>query len=464
MATETPLIGVASTGSGSGKTLVTLALLEYYGSMTDVQPFKVGPDFIDPKYHEVLSDRPSLTVDQYLMPEDVLKPFLRRSLSGAGIGVVEGVMGLYDGKSGRPGSYSTAQFFRRYGIPYLLVVDASGKSHSLAAEVEGFLRHDPRLDCKGLVLVNVAGNRHERMLRRAVNETLSVPIVAGLHRDDAFSLPSRHLGLDTSDLDRTVRVLRERIKSHVVPQFKENGDYLPEPCKTGSGSDVPEPVFSKDKRAGLTVGVAYDKAFSFYYDYNLRLLKRGGARLVPVSPLNDTALPDELNGLYLGGGYPEAYAGRLESNRSFRRDLRNRLRGGLPCLAECGGFMYLGNQLQDTGEEWHEMTGWIPARFKMNPDHQALGYVSGEARENEFLSVDGELRGHEFHYASADLGTDAPYFYTLNRGKGVREGRDGLIRGRTLAGFVHWHWASCRNFPRSFLEVCSSHRSALKVD
>lgn len=455
------MLGVASTHSGAGKTVVTLGLLKYYDRVTSVQPFKVGPDFIDPLFHETTVDRPSINLDRFFMGEDDLRALLNEHLQGSGIGIVEGVMGLYDGRSGEPGSYSTAEVFRLLEIPYVLVVDGSGKSHSVAAEVKGFNDFDESLDCIGVILTKVAGERHETMLREALESSTELPVLGTVSRDDEFELDSRHLGLDTSKLKDAQEIFEAVSPDKFFNGIDDDTNVLPGP--TDPNGTAPESVFRPSEAKRTKIGIAYDDAFHFYYDYNLRILRNRRAKLVQVSPLEDKSLPEDLDALYIGGGYPENHGRRLSSNESFLADLRSQLRDGLVCLAECGGLIYLGESLEDRQENHWEMTGWLPIDVTMESTFQALGYVQGRPSADHSLVAGEALRGHEFHYASAEVSGDLSYGYELNSGNGLNHGKDGLIKKNTLASFTHWHWGSNEKYVDNVTEFLVEKRRGVAL-
>ncbi|MFB6344733.1 MAG: cobyrinate a,c-diamide synthase [bacterium] len=450
------LLGIAGTRSGSGKTLITLGFIRALRKKgLTVQPFKVGPDFIDPLYHEDVADRPSVNLDQFCMDDGVLNRTVDNYIGSADVGIIEGVMGLYDGKSGQPGLYSTAELYRSLEVPYVLVVNAAGQSHSIAATIEGFINHDDRLDCAGVVLTQVSSDRHEEMLCQSIEDSLSTPVLGSIRSRDSLSLPSRHLGLDTAFLFDDSECLSGTVDDEITADLTLPG-FLPDVSEENGSL---ESVFKTERQPEVTIGVAWDDAFHFYYDCNLRLLKDAGAELVQVSPLADRTLPERLDGLYLGGGYPEQFADRLASNRCFLEDLKRRLREGLPAMAECGGFMYLSREITDRSGDTYSMAGWFDATIRQRSTFQSLGYISGSTTESHpFLESGLLLKGHEFHYSNCVIQGDFTPAIDLREGDGLGDGSSGIVRDNTIGSYGHWHFAATPELANQFVDVCSTRR------
>lgn len=450
--TSRSLLGIAGTESGSGKTLVTMGFIRAFRNRElDVQPFKVGPDFIDPLYHEAMANRPSVNLDRFFMPEATVRETLEEYLGGADLGLVEGVMGLYDGKSGEPGRYSTAELFRELDVPYVLVVNAAGQSHSIAAKIKGFVDYDDRLECLGVVLTRVASDRHDRMLKRAIDGALDLPVLGSLRDRESLRVPSRHLGLDTAFLfDDEEDGLKTSVDESLASELSLPDGFDERDSET---EDAPGSVYGPPADPEAVIGVARDDAFHFYYDYNLRLLREAGARLIPVSPLRDKTLPDRLDGLYIGGGYPEQFAEDLLANRTFIDDLRRRLESGLVTMAECGGLMYLSRQLVDRSGNEHEMVGWFDLTVHQENSFGALGYVEGTSTEGHpFLPPGVTVKGHEFHYSrGSNFGGVVPAVQ-LEEGTGLRgEGTAGMVKKNTVGSYVHWHFGAARRLADGFV-------------
>jgi len=437
-----PSFLIAGTHSGVGKTTVTLGLMAALRARgLSVQPFKVGPDFIDPSHHSAVCGRPSRNLDPFMMGEDGVRRCFSSAVAGADVAVVEGVMGLFDGMDGGDVS-SSAQVARILGLPVLLVVDVHGMSRSAAAIEKGFAGYDPSVRLAGTILNRVGSERHLSMLKSC----LSLPIYAALPREKEMEMKSRHLGLVMGfEREHDVNALAAWVEKHAAidEMLKLAGPI----CADGPTGD------QKALEGYADIGVACDEAFCFYYYENLRELERMGARLVYFSPLRDD-LPD-VGGLYIGGGYPELYAERLQSARA-RRQIRRASEDGMPIYGECGGLMYLGEALEDEMGR-HEMVGALPGTTIMGRRLEALGYAAAETVLDCPLTRMGRsIRGHEFHYSHFECDRDARLAYRLQRGKGIRDGRDGLVEHNTLGGYLHAHFYSVSI--ERFIENCSRYR------
>ena len=420
-----PAVLIAGTHSGSGKTTVALALMAALRRRSlAVQPFKVGPDFIDPSHHTAVCGRPSRNLDTFMMGQEGVRRSFQSAIRGASAAVVEGVMGLYDGM-GATERGSTAEVAKVLGIPVLLVLNVHGMSRSAAAMELGYCSFDPWVKMAGTILNQVGSERHLSMLK----SSLKLPIFGALPRKRELETKSRHLGLVMGferehDLDALALLAEEHLDLDGILQLGVEPRSEQEPKE-----------FLREK---VRIGVAQDEAFCFYYYDNLVMLQRRGAELVPFSPLHDD-LP-EVDGLYLGGGYPELHAQQLEKGRA-REQIKRASQDGMPIYGECGGLMYLGQELI-CGDESYQMVGALPATTHMTKSIQGLGYVEGEVvRENPVVEM-GKICGHEFHYSRMDVERDARFVYRLGRGKGISEGFDGLLEHSTLGGYLHAHFCT----------------------
>ncbi|MGV8175984.1 MAG: cobyrinate a,c-diamide synthase [Methanothrix sp.] len=438
-----PAFLIAGTHSGAGKTTVTLGLMAALRARgLVVQPFKVGPDFIDPTHHTAICGRPSRNLDPFMMGEDGVRRSFAAALQGADVAVVEGVMGLFDGMDGGDMS-STAQVARILDIPVLLVINVHGMSRSAAAMEKGFAEFDPRLRLAGTILNRVGSARHLDMLKSC----LTKPILAALPRQKEMEMKSRHLGL-------VMGFEEEHDIAALAAWLEENAeiDSILRLC-------APVPAVSEETPARpsrgsyVRVGVAYDEAFCFYYYDNLRELERCGAELIYFSPLRDN-LPD-VDGLYIGGGYPELHAPALEAGPA-RRQIREASADGMPIYGECGGLMYLGGRLENEGCTY-QMVGALPGSTVMTKKLVALGYARAEAvGENPLAGIGESILGHEFHYSRFDAEGDSRFAYRMSRGRGIQDGKDGLVEHNTLAGYLHAHFFSIS--PERFIKGCERYR------
>ena len=447
-------IVIAGTTSGSGKTTVTLALmaaLRRKGLV--VQPFKVGPDFIDPGHHALAAGRLSHNLDGWMCGRGSVQDTFARHAWDADIAVVEGVMGLYDGFSPVSEQGSTAEAAKWLKLPVLLVADARSMARSAAALVKGYAEFDPFLSLAGVAFNRVGSDSHARVLTEAMTLIPGVPLAGVLRRRDDLAMPSRHLGLVTAceappapgTLDRLADWIEQGLDlNRLVAGLPHLAIYPPD------DPDLPEP------RANI--GVAWDKAFCFYYEENLRLLRESGARLVFFSPLADQALPAGLHGLYLGGGYPEAHARGLAQNTAMRRDIRDFCRSGRPVLAECGGFMYLMDSLIGEHGQNFPMAGVFPFTAALNERFAALGYREVRLARDCALGAAGSLaRGHEFHYSSIpDEAYARAGLYAASDRNGPLARPEGFAEAGVVASYIHLHFGSNPALARSFVDSCAS--------
>ena len=424
---DIPRIVIGAATSGAGKTTIATGLMAALVARgLVVQPFKVGPDFIDPTHHTRCCGRACRNLDPFMMGEDGVRETFIRACQGADIAVIEGVMGLYDGVGGETSFGSTAHVARLLDAPVLLAVDAKGASRTVHAIVRGMIDYDPTIRIGGVVF-NLIGSPRHRDLIEAGREH---PVLGWITRDEGLVIPSRHLGLSLAhELEATEafgRVMETHMDLEGVLALARSGPPLPAHQETRSESER------------ITLGVAHDPAFCFYYADNLDRLRAQGARLVFFSPMTDP-LP-EVDALYLGGGYPELHAGELASAPARAAIARA---GGdeLPIWGECGGLAYLGRTL-DTGEETYAMCGVLPAETRMTRGIRGLGYVEGTCTAGPFSGLHGlPVRGHEFHYSTCAPDADARYALRLARGRGLGEGQDGLYEHATLAGYTHAYFS-----------------------
>lgn len=436
-------IVVAGASSGSGKTSVACAVSAGLARRGySVQPFKVGPDYIDPGHLRAACGRDALNLDAWLMgEEELLRAFSSRPADAA---VIEGVMGYYDGASGRGDLASTYHVASLLEACVVLVLDASGAARSLAATATGFARFRADSRVRGVVLNRVKSARHERMCREALEEA-GVEVLGAVPHDPAASLPSRHLGLvPARESEAVARKVRESARA--ASEFIDL-DRMLELARAPPPEPAPEPPPAP---AGCTVAVALDASFNFYYPANLEELRRCGARTVFFSPLSDSRVPD-CDGLYIGGGFPEVMAARLSENASMLSSVKKTVQGGAPSYAECGGLMYLARSIRE--EKRHAMAGAIDAESRMT-GKLTLNYTEGRVvRDCAVSAPPARFRGHEFHYSRTDAGPDARMAYELSTGRGIRDGRDGIVQDGLLASYGHLYFGG-GGFAAAFVEKC----------
>lgn len=453
--TNLPRIIVAGTHSGAGKTSVTLALLSALTKAGQKpQAYKVGPDYIDPSYHTAITGRPSRNLDVWMMGRESVKSSFSKAMQGAGIGVIEGVMGLFDGL-GTSETSSTAEMAKLLGAPVLLVIDGHGLSRSAAAMALGYRRFDPKLRISGVILSKVSGERHARLLSESIESQAKIPVLGFLPNDPAIRVPERHLGLTTASEHGQLKELQERLGAHAARHFRLD-DILRLARKAPTIKWPRMPEEPDTSVHDCRIGVARDAAFSFYYQDNLDLLERSGAELIYFSPLQDRALP-EVSGLYFGGGFPEVHAAALNENGILRRCLHSRIAAGMPVYAECGGLMYLSQAICDKqGREW-DMVGAIPGKTVMTERLQNFGYGEATALRRNILAEPGEsIRGHEFHYSRRNedpRAEDAAYEITKAR---TAESRlEGYASGNVVASYHHVHFSSKPVWVRRFVAAAA---------
>ncbi len=440
----TPRIVVAGTHSGAGKTTVASGLMAALaGRGLRVAPFKVGPDFIDPSYHALATGRPGRNLDAFLSGPDLVGPLFAHGARGADVAVIEGVMGLFDGRGGGELA-STAHVAKLLGAPVVLVVDGSAMSRSAAAMVHGYATFDPDLNVAGVVLNRVGSATHEGMLREAL-APLGVPVLGVLRRDAAISTPDRHLGLVPAAERRREAGRSIDALGAVVSRSLDLDAAMRLASSAGSLSAGPwSPEAPEEGRTpGVRVAVAAGPSFSFLYEENVELMKGAGAEVIPFDPTSDEALPDGTDALYLGGGFPETYADALSANEPMREGVARFAGDGRPVVAECGGLLYLSREL-----DGRPMCGVLGASARMT-DRLTLGYREARASlDSPLAEKDAAVRGHEFHYSAVEPGVgERPAWDLAGRGP------EGFVSGGVHASYLHTHWAATPRLPRRLLRA-----------
>jgi len=423
-----PRVVVAGASSGVGKTSISCAII--YGLKRrgySVQPFKVGPDYIDPSHLSAISKRPARNLDSWLMSyADLGASFVAGSTED--VSVIEGVMGYYDGVSGKSSTASTFDVASKIKAPVILVLDASKAARSIAAAALGFVKFHKNSRIVGIILNRIGSSRHERFCRDAM-APLKIPIVGAIPRDDSIAMPSRHLGLVPAAEDKTDSIISASKKMAESLDF----DKIISICKTAA--PLRDAVRKKQASVRATIAVALDASFNFYYQENLDELRRSGAQLEFFSPLSDKEIP-RCDGIYIGGGFPEVQGEMLAKNRAMIRSIKKATEGGMPTYAECGGLMYLTRTIRY--KKRHKMVGLFDADTTMT-GKRTLGYVSAEAIRDSIVSkAKAGIRAHEFHYSMLEsVPADAKFAYRIKTGQGIGQKRDGLIQYETLASYCH---------------------------
>lgn len=450
---------VAGTASGVGKTTTALALMAAYRELGKVvQPFKCGPDFLDAGHHTAICGRACRNLDTWMMSRDANRALFASACRGADVAIVEGMMGLYDGAAGGTEEGSAAELAKLLQLPVVLVLDAAKSARSIAAVVKGFESFDPALRFAGIILNGVSSDRHYRMLEAAIRLVTTTPLLGRIPKDPALKIPERHLGLltaeeETSSPERAAR-LAEVARTYLDLKPLMALAQLPE---QKSNDEAARPL-----RAARSVrlGVARDKAFSFYYEDNLDLLREHGAEIIPFSPLHDEALPPNLDGLYLGGGYPELHAETLSANSLLRTAVREFAESGKPVYAECGGMMYLGQSLTALDDRSFPMAGVLPLAFEMTAKLVQFGYVDVELIENCLLGEKGKtVRGHSFHHSRVQIQSTMPLAYCVRYSLSGKSEQEGFIYKNVLASYIHLPFRTNATLVPSLVEALHRNRA-----
>ncbi|MFF1461119.1 cobyrinate a,c-diamide synthase [Streptomyces sp. NPDC058330] len=442
-----PRLVIAAPASNSGKTTVATGLMAAFaGRGLAVSPHKVGPDYIDPGYHALATGRPGRNLDAYMCGPELVAPLFGHGVAGCDLAVVEGVMGLYDGASGQGELASTAQVSKLLRAPVVLVVDASSQSRSVAALVHGFASWDPEVRIGGVILNKVGSDRHEALLREALEET-GLPVLGALRRAPQVATPSRHLGLvpvaeRQADAVGAVAAMAERVRAgcdlEALLALARTAPALP--------GAVWEPERQPVEGARPVVAVAGGAAFTFAYAEHAELLTAAGAEVAVFDPLRDEKLPADTAGLVIGGGFPEVYAPELSANEPLRRAVTELAAAGAPVAAECAGLLYLAREL-----DGRPMCGVLDASARMS-ERLTLGYRSAVAVSDSVLAEAGtRLRGHEFHRTVLEPGAGAVPAWGLHQPERRVEG---FVQRGVHASYVHTHWAASPGVARRFVEHC----------
>jgi cobyrinic acid a,c-diamide synthase len=440
---------LAGTYSSVGKTTVALGLLAALRRQgVRPAPFKAGPDYIDPGLHAQATGRPSRNLDVWLLDEPALRGVFRRGTRECEIAIIEGVMGLFDG-IGATQDASTAALARALECPVILVVDVAAMSGTAAALVLGCQRMQPGVQLAGVVLNRVGSEGHLRATAEAIGAATGLPVLGSLPNDPALVIPERHLGLvpvgeggvRAGTLDRLADLVAQRFDIAAIQRIAESASPLP---------DAPL-ADCEGVRTGVRIGVAQDRAFGFYYQDTIDVLRECGAEIVPFSALDDERLPDNTRGVYLGGGFPELYAADLARNKGMRAALLEHARGSRPIYAECGGLMALGRTLSTFEGETLPMFGLLPLASRMQRETLTIGYREVEAlRPSPLMASRTRVRGHEFHWSLADPPPKSSAAYRV-----IGQNRlEGFCVGSTLGSYVHLNLAGAPDIARRFVASC----------
>jgi len=458
---RTPRLLIAGAASSVGKTTLAAGLIAGFKARgLIVQPFKVGPDYIDPAYLAHVTGRPCRNLDSWMLGEGALQQVLAQGCLGADLAVIEGMMGLFDGRGGGAMEGSSAEVARVVKAPVVLVLDVGKTAESAGAIALGFKMYAPELKLAGVLLNNVGSDGHRRSVEEAIWSGAKLPVLGALPIMAELGIPERQLGLlpvgENKEWDRILEQLRQAIDKHVdldlLWRIAQKAELLPL---------VPKKVF-QGKAVGahpIRLAVAYDDAFNFYYPENLELLEEQAAEIVPFSPLEDTHVPDGIAGLYIGGGFPEAFVERLARNRVMAESFVRVHRSGLPIYAECGGLMYLGRSLRMPDGQTYPMAGVLPVDIAMDGRLQRFGYRQLLTLEDNVISPRGQFyRGHEFHW-SGIIHQDSALrpAYQMSNADGDPIGHEGFVGPNLLASYVHLHFGQNPILSETFLNRCRAY-------
>lgn len=468
-----PRIVIAGTQSGVGKTSIALALMAAFKKAgLRVQPFKVGPDYIDPSYHKVATGLPSHNLDSWLLSEENVQWLFQSKSESADLSIIEGVMGLYDGFGGKEDTASTAQIAKLLKAPVLLVLDARKIARSAAAMVLGYKSFDPELKICGVILNMVGSPKHFEMLKDAIEFYAGVPVLGAIFRDNKVQIPERHLGLITASENKNLQNCIDSLAALTKDDSKQRRSGIELERILKIANDVPalpeitDPLFqncdSKPASNNIRIAIAQDRAFNFYYQANLDLLNELGAELLSFSPLKDRHLPDGCSALYFGGGFPEIYPKELEENEQLKVRIRQLIQDGFPVYAECGGLIYLSETIQTLEGHSYAMVGAVPGKICMTEKLQNFGYKEGQMMENNLLGSKGDaVRGHEFHYSQREVKerelTQASY-ELIDRKSGTRQ-LEGHAKETLLASYLHLHFLTNLSWAKNFVQAARNYEA-----
>ena len=474
-----PRVLLAADSSSAGKTTVSVGIMAVLREMGfRVQPFKVGLDYIDPGYHSDVTGRVARNLDGYLCDIATVREVFQHAAQGSDISVIEGVRGLFEGLEAESDVGSTAQIAKMLKCPVVLIVNARSITRSAAAIVKGFVGFDPEVEIRGVVLNNLGGGLHREKAVRAVESYTGLPVIGAISRDESMRIGMRHLGLipaiegrsRVDDFDAHLESIKSVIKRSVdmeaLVRIAESAPELPR---------VAPHLYDKSRwgedETCVRIGVALDEVFNFYYRDNLELLELAGAEIVYFSPLHDKRIPD-VDGLYIGGGYPELFASELEKNIAMRESIREASHAEIPIFGECGGLMYLtesittepkkdGVHLMGEMEEGtYEMVGALPGNTQLTHKRVVTYTIAHFMKDTSIGRKDMTIKAHEFHHSEIlNLPKTAEFAIRTERGTGIQGKSDGLIKRNTIGTYLHIHAASYPEFAISFVKTCKAGKS-----
>ncbi len=447
---------IAGTNSGVGKTTVTLGIMSALVQKgINVQGFKAGPDYIDPSHHTFVTGNASRNLDTWVMGNNACRELFQRSAANADISVIEGVMGLYDGSIDSTGHGSSAHLAKILSTPVILVVNARGVAQSAGAIVMGFKEFDKDIQLSGVIVNNVASNSHYECIKKSIEDSCSVTVFGYLGKDKDIFIPERHLGLVPSDENRINSALYDKLGQMVLETI-DTERLLKAAGSAGIFPDHNKSIFvNKNDSLNVKLAIARDNAFCFYYQDDIDLFESLGAKIKYFSPLNDRYLPDNIDGIFIGGGFPELYAAKLMKNESMSNSILEAHKQGVVIYGECGGMMYLLEKLIDCDGRSFKMCGVLKGTAKMENKRQGLGYVIVDPIYDNVICKRGDtFRAHEFHWSKLlDIPDDNVFAYNTRKSNGSKSGFDGLLNKNVLASYSHVHFSSNPKLAKDFLSA-----------
>jgi cobyrinic acid a,c-diamide synthase len=451
-----PRVFISAAHKSSGKTTLTLGLCAaLHARGNAVQPFKKGPDYIDPLWLGMAAHRPCYNLDFHMMRQDEIEQQFARAAADARINLIEGNKGLYDGLD-LDGSNSNAALAKLLGAPVVLVIDARGMTRGVAPLVLGYQAFDRDIRIAGVILNNLGGSRHESKLRAVIEHYTDVEVIGAVQHDASLQIAERHLGLVPANEQDAARARIEHVGERVASQVDLDrllaiGDSAPQRTRF----TAPDALAPGER---LRIGIAHDQAFGFYYSEDLDSLRAANVELVDIDTLQAKALP-EVDGLIIGGGFPEMFMAALEANTSLRMQIRDAIEAGLPTYAECGGLMYLSKSLSWQGQT-RQMVGVVPGDTVMHDRPVGRGYARLQPTGADRWQEDAPIPAHEFHYSSLEnLPADSIYAYQVLRGHGIDGQHDGYQQHNLLAGYVHRRGTGAQGWIAPFLKQVRAHKA-----
>lgn len=434
---------LAGTGSAVGKTTIATGIMKALSEEYNVQPFKVGPDYIDPTYHTLATGNTSRNLDSFFMKEGQVRDAFLKAMEKKDIAIIEGVRGLYEGIDSINNIGSTASIAKSLNAPVILIINSRSLVKSAAALVLGFKALDPEINIAGVILNKVKNNAHYLKTKKSIEEITGVEVIGGIIRDDSISIEQRHLGLVPA-VERENSLSFIKLWSNIIKESIDL-DRLVEIAKEAPKLTSPrEDIWNKLNKQKVKIGVAYDEVFNFYYKENIESLEANSCKVKYFSPLKDESLPD-VDGLYIGGGYPELFSKELSQNTVLLKQIKQFHMENRPIFAECGGLMYLMNSIHED-----KQVGVYPYNSILTDKVQALKYTIAEVKKDNIISKKGEkFNGHEFHYSKVlvdNSNIKHDLAFNILRGKGSYNNQDGFMEKNTLASYVHTHVAAMPNF------------------